>query len=200
MLAAKLFARYGDMSRIGKKPVKIPAGVTIKTEDHRVVVTGPKGELAMVYRPEVAIKVEGSDIIIDRVAETPKAKALHGLTRSLVENLVLGVTSGWNKGLELVGVGYRAAVEGKNLLLNVGFSHQVNYPAPEGIIFEVVDNTKINVKGIDKQLVGETAAQIRQIRPPEPYKGKGIRYIGEVVRRKAGKAAKAVGGAAGGAK
>ena len=187
---------YGKhMSRIGKKPVKIPAGVTLKTDENRLVATGPKGELTLIVRPEIKVTVNGSEINVERISETPKAKALHGLVRTLVENLVLGVNSGWNKGLELVGVGYRATLEGTTLVLNVGFSHQVKFPAPVGITFEVSDNTKVNVRGIDKQLVGETAAQIRRIRPPEPYKGKGIRYIGEVVRRKAGKAAKAVGAA-----
>ena len=185
------------MSRIGKKPVKIPTGVTVKTDGNSVVATGPKGELAVAFRPEIKVNINGGDIIIERVGDTPKAKSLHGLTRTLVENIVMGVSQGWNKGLELVGVGYRVAMEGTTLVLNVGFSHQVKFPAPAGIIFEVTDNTKINVKGTDKQLVGETAAQIRRIRPPEPYKGKGVRYIGEVVRRKAGKAAKAVGGAPG---
>ena len=182
------------MSRIGKKPVKIAEGVTVAVGDRTVTVQGPKGELSMAFRPEVAVKVEGSNVLVERMVETPKAKAVHGLTRTLIENMVLGVSKGWNKGLELVGVGYRTEVSGKDLLLNVGFSHQVKFPAPEGITFTVLENTKINVTGTDKQLVGETAAQIRRIRPPEPYKGKGVRYIGEVVRRKAGKAAKAVGG------
>jgi large subunit ribosomal protein L6 len=181
------------MSRIGKKPVKIPEGVTVKVDRQTVVATGPKGEQSLNFRPEIKIVQEGSSLNIERVEESPKAKALHGLTRSLVENLVMGVDKGWNKGLELVGVGYRAEVANGALILNVGLSHQVKYPAPAGIIFEVLENTKINIKGVDKQLVGETAAQIRRIRPPEPYKGKGIRYIGEVVRRKAGKAAKAAG-------
>lgn len=181
------------MSRIGKKPVSIPAGVTISVEGQKVVATGPKGELSVNFRPEVKVSVVGSEVIIERVSDTDKAKSLHGLTRSLIENIVQGVNLGWNKGLELVGVGYRAEVSGNILTLNVGFSHQVKFPAPEGIIFEVTENTKVNVKGTDKQLVGETAAQIRRIRPPEPYKGKGIRYIGEFVRRKAGKAAKAAG-------
>lgn len=188
------------MSRIGKKPVKIPEGVTIKMDGQTVVACGPKGELQLTIRPEIKVRQEGSSLAVERVEESPKAKALHGLTRSLVENLVMGVNKGWNKGLELVGVGYRAEVVGDTLVLNVGFSHQVKFPAPVGITFEGVDNTKVNVKGADKQLVGETAAQIRRIRPPEPYKGKGIRYIGEVVRRKAGKAAKAVGSTGGGAK
>lgn len=184
------------MSRIGKKPVKIPEGVTVRIEGSVITASGPKGEQSLTIRPEVRVVQEGNSLLVERVKETPRAKALHGLTRSLVENLVWGVDKGWNKGLELVGVGYRAEVSGGVLTLNVGFSHPVKYTAPPGITFELIDNTKINVKGTDKQLVGEVAAQIRRIRPPEPYKGKGIRYIGEVVRRKAGKAAKAAGGAA----
>ncbi len=168
--------------------------------EQTVSSSGPKGSLTMKVRPEIKVTVEGTHILVERVAETPKAKALHGLTRTLVENLVMGVDKGWNKGLELVGVGYRASLEGTTLVLNVGFSHQVKFPAPEGITFELIENNRINVRGIDKQLVGETAAQVRRIRPPEPYKGKGIRYIGEVVRKKAGKAAKAAAGAGGGAK
>lgn len=195
---AKLYAKFGKtMSRIGKKPVKLPEGVSIKIDGSTVNVVGPKGNLTQAFRSEVAIKIDGSNILVERVAETPKAKSLHGLYRTLLENMIMGVTAGWNKGLELVGVGYRAALEGTTLVLNIGFSHQVKFPAPTGITFEVADNTKINVKGIDKQLVGETAAQIRRVRPPEPYKGKGIRYIGEVIRRKAGKAAAKTAGAAG---
>lgn len=152
--------------------------------------TGPKGSLVIKLRPEVKVVIAGTNISVERVAETPKAKSLHGLSRTLVENVIMGVSQGWNKGLELVGVGYRANLEGTSLVLNVGFSHSVKVPPPEGIVFEVSDNTKINVRGNDKQLVGETAAQIRRVRPPEPYKGKGIRYIGEAVRKKAGKAAK----------
>lgn len=184
------------MSRIGKKPVKVPQDVTINLAGTVVEVTGPKGKLSTEFRREVSIKVEGGNIVVERVSDSPKAKSLHGLSRTLVENMVLGVSKGWNKGLELVGVGYRVALEGTTLVLNVGFSHPVKVPAPAGITFEVVDNTKINIKGIDKQLVGEIAAQIRRVRPPEPYKGKGIKYIGEVIRRKAGKAAKAAGGPA----
>jgi large subunit ribosomal protein L6 len=185
------------MSRIGKKPIKIAEGVVIKIDGGSVVVEGPKGNLTQTFRPEVAIKIDGANALVERVSESPKAKALHGLYRTLLENMIMGVTAGWNKGLELVGVGYRAALEGTTLVLNVGFSHQVKFPAPTGITFEIFENTKINVKGIDKQLVGETAAQIRRIRPPEPYKGKGIKYIGEVIRRKAGKAAAKTAGAAG---
>ncbi len=188
------------MSRIGKKPVKLPVGVTVTINGGQVIATGPKGELSFQFRPEVKLTSTDGTVLVDRISETPKAKSLHGLSRTLLENMVTGVNTGWNKGLELVGVGYRASLEGVNLVLNVGFSHPVKITPPAGITFEVTDNVRINVKGADKQLVGETAAQIRRIRPPEPYKGKGIRYIGEVVRRKAGKAAKAVGGAAGGAK
>ncbi len=189
------------MSRIGKKPIKIPTEVTIAIDRSVVTVSGPRGSLSFDFRPEIKIQLDNGSVTVERVAETPKAKALHGLSRTLVENMVLGVTQGWNKGLELVGVGYRAAIEGTTLVLNVGFSHQVKFPAPDGITFEVTDNTKVNVKGFDKQLVGETAAKIRRIRPPEPYKGKGVRYIGEVIRKKAGKAAKAAGAAGtGGAK
>lgn len=181
------------MSRIGKKPVKIAEGAQVIIDGKVVSVTGPKGTLSESFRPEVKISVADGQVLVERVAETPKAKAMHGLYRSLIENMMQGVTTGWNKGLEIVGVGYRASLEGTTLVLNVGFSHSVKVPAPEGITFEVAENMKINVKGINKQLVGETAAQIRRVKPPEPYKGKGIRYIGEVVRRKAGKAAKAAG-------
>ncbi len=180
------------MSRIGKKPVKIPEDATIKVADHNVVVSGPKGTLEFTFRPEVDLKIEGHQALVDRVSDTAKAKSLHGLSRTLLENMLTGVTVGWNKGLELVGVGYRAEVSGTNLVLNVGFSHQVTVPAPAGITFSVTQN-RVNVSGVDKQLVGETAAKIRRIRPPEPYKGKGIRYVGERIRIKPGKAAKAVG-------
>lgn len=187
------------MSRIGKKPVKIPEGVTVKIDGNVVSAVGPKGTLVYEHRPEIKVSADNNTINVDRVAETAKAKSLHGLTRTLVENLLFGVSKGWNKGLEIVGVGYRAEVAGKDLVLNVGFSHPVKFAAPEGITFEVKQNI-INVTGIDKQKVGETAAQLRRIKPPEPYKGKGIRYVGEVVRKKAGKAAKAVGAAGGTAK
>lgn len=187
------------MSRIGNKPISIPAGVTVKVDGHKVSVQGPKGELTQDFRPEVKVSDQDGKIIIERVQETAKAKSLHGLSRTLVANMIMGVTQGWNKGLELVGVGYRASVSGKDLVLNVGFSHAVNFPAPDGIIFEVKEN-KVNVSGVDKQLVGETAAQIRRIKPPEPYKGKGIRYVGELVRKKAGKAVKAAGAPGAGTK
>lgn len=177
------------MSRIGKKPVKIPEGVSVNVNGQTVTITGPKGSLSLTFRPEIKVESDGQNITLQRKDETAKAKAVHGLSRTLLENMVTGTVQGWNKGLELVGVGYRAAVEGKDLVLNVGFSHPVKFPAPGTIEFEVVDNTRINVKGVDKQLVGETAAKIRRIRPPEPYKGKGVRYVGEVIRKKAGKAA-----------
>ncbi len=181
------------MSRIGQKPIPVPEGVTLKRESRLVSVTGPKGALQLEFRPEVDLKMTTGKVEVVRTKETPKAKAIQGLSRSLIANMVAGVTTGWNKGLELVGVGYRVTTTGTSLVLNVGFSHQVNFSAPPGISFEVKDTTKINVSGIDKQLVGETAAQIRRIKPPEPYKGKGIRYSGERVKRKAGKAAKAAG-------
>lgn len=182
------------MSRIGKKPIKLIDGVEVKTDGNLVTATGPKGTLKYEHRPEVVVRIEGNEILVERVSETAKAKSLHGLTRTLVENLLFGVSKGWNKGLEIVGVGYRAETNGKDLTLNVGFSHQVKISAPDGITFEVKQSI-INVSGIDKQLVGETAAQIRRVKPPEPYKGKGIRYVGEVIRKKAGKAAKAAGSA-----
>lgn len=183
------------MSRIGKKPVRIPEGVAVEISGQTVRVRGPKGELSEVFRQEVAVRVADGDIYIERVSQTPKAKSLHGLYRTIVANMVAGVTAGWNKGLELVGVGYRASLSGTTLVLNVGFSHAVEFAATPGINFEVQGNTRINVSGADKQLVGETAAQIRRVRPPEPYKGKGIRYVGEVVARKPGKTAKAAAGA-----
>lgn len=181
------------MSRIGNKPVTIPTGVSVSIDGSRVVVSGAKGQLTTEFRPEIKITASDNKLTVERVKETPKAKSLHGLSRTLLENMILGTTQGWNKGLELVGVGYRAEVSGTTLVLNVGFSHQVKFPAPEGITFSVTENTRVNVSGIDKQLVGETAAQIRRVKPPEPYKGKGIRYIGELVRKKAGKAVKAAG-------
>ncbi len=181
------------MSRIGKKPVKIPEGVTISQEGAVITVIGPKGTLTQSFRPEIELVIENGKVLVNRVAETPKAKSLHGLSRTLLENMMQGVSSGWNKGLELVGVGYRASLEGTTLVLTLGFSHPVKVVPPPGIVFEVMENVRINVKGVDKQQVGEIAAQIRRVKPPEPYKGKGIRYIGEVVRRKAGKAAKAAG-------
>lgn len=177
------------MSKIGKKPIKIPENVTIKVNGQIVSVTGPKGVLTQKFRPEINIKHEGKKIIVERKNENPKAKALHGLTRSLLSNMIFGVNQGWSKGLELHGVGYRAKIEADTLVLSLGFSHPVKIKPPPGIHFEISAN-KIKVFGTDKQLVGQTAANIRKIRKPEPYKGKGIRYIGEIIRKKAGKAGK----------
>jgi len=185
------FGKY--MSRIGRKPVKLIEGATFQVEGQKVTITGPKGTLSHTFRPEVKLVVDGNNVNVEKAMQTPKASAMHGLSRTLLSNMITGVTTGWNKGLEIVGVGYRAAMEGTTLVMNLGFSHQVRVTPPAGITFEVAENTKINVKGIDKQLVGEMAAKIRRVKPPEPYKGKGIRYVGEVVRRKAGKAAKATG-------
>lgn len=187
-----------NMSRIGKAPIKIPETVKIKNEDAKLVVSGPKGELTQSLVREIQTKIEGSSLIISRTSETARAKSLHGLYRSLINNMVFGVSNGWSKTLELVGVGYKAQLNGNDLLLSLGFSHQIKFSAPAGITFTLNDKEgKIIVNGIDKQLVGETAAKIRRLRPPEPYKGKGIRYSGERIKKKVGKAAKAVGSVAG---
>ncbi len=178
------------MSRIGNAPIQIPAGVTATKTGGKIVVNGSRGQLEL--SPDLRISVEINDGILQvkRKNEQKVVKALHGLTRSLIANMVTGVTEGWSKNLELVGVGFRAQGNGDKLTLAVGYSHPVEIIAPTGIEFEVSDNTKITVSGIDKQLVGEMAAKIRKVRPPEPYKGKGIRYEGEYIRRKAGKAGK----------
>ncbi|HEY8484501.1 MAG TPA: 50S ribosomal protein L6 [Longimicrobiales bacterium] len=175
------------MSRIGRKPVPIPAGVTVTIEGNTVGVKGPKGELKRTFRPEVAIRMQDGQLVVERAADTKTHRALHGLTRALLANMVAGVTQGYRKSLEIVGVGYRAEKKGKNLVLNVGFSHPVEFPEPEGITITTPNPTTVVVEGIDKEKVGQVAAEIRAVRPPEPYKGKGIRYAGEVVRRKAGK-------------
>ncbi|MBI2337986.1 50S ribosomal protein L6 [Candidatus Daviesbacteria bacterium] len=189
------------MSRIGNSPITIPAGVEVSRSDMVVNVTGPKGTLGLTYNPQIVVEIEGDRIIVKRKNEQKKVKALHGLTRNLIANMVTGVTDLWRKNLELVGVGFRAQVSGNKLILNVGFSHPVEITAPPGIDFEVADNTKIKVAGIDKQLVGQIAANIKKVRVPDVYKGKGIRYQGEYIRKKLGKSAK-VGatGAAGGGK
>lgn len=176
------------MSRIGKKPIKIPQGVQVEAEDRVVKIKGPKGELSFGIRPEITIKVEGSEVKVRPRVETKKTNAFWGLTRSLVNNSIIGVSEGFEKQLEIQGVGYKAAVEGENLVLDVGFSHQVRIKKPEGLEFAVSKNI-ITVSGVNKQLVGEFAARIRRVKPPEPYKGKGIRYLGERVRRKLGKKA-----------
>ncbi len=179
------------MSRLGKTPVKIPAGATVEINGSLVTVKGPKGELKMNMRPEIAAKVEGDEAITSVAIETKQSSAYWGMTRSLISNMVEGVTEGFEKNLELIGVGYRAKQEGPDSVsLTLGFSHPILFKAPEGVKLEVGENQTISVKGIDKNLVGLTAARIRKMRKPEPYKGKGVRYAGEVVRRKAGKAAK----------
>lgn len=178
------------MSRIGKKPVQIPAGVTVTVNGTNVHVKGPKGELDRTFSDLVTIKEEGEEILVSVNDDSREANAQHGLTRTLIHNMVLGVSEGFMKQLELTGVGYRVALKGKDLDLSLGYSHPVIYKAPENITFEVPDNTHINVKGISKEQVGQVAAEIRMKRPPEPYKGKGIHYEGEHIRRKLGKAAK----------
>lgn len=179
------------MSRIGNTPIIIPAGVTIEIDGANIVVNGPKGTLSLQLPPEIKVELQNNLISIKRKDDQKKVKALHGLTRSLIANMISGVTDGWSKNLELQGVGFRAQTDGKKLTLNIGFSHPVEIVAPEGIKFEVYDNTNILVSGIDKQLVGQVAANIRKIKIPDVYKGKGIRYEGEYIRKKVGKAAKA---------
>ncbi len=179
------------MSRIGNKPVEIPDGVSVSVSEGRISVNGPKGELSRELSREMKVEVADGILTVTRPTDRGEHRALHGLTRSLIANMVDGVTEGFSKSLEIQGVGYRARLSGKALDLNVGFSHPVSMPAPEGIEYEVPQPTQVIVRGIDKQLVGEMAARIRRVRPPEPYKGKGIRYAGEQVRRKAGKAGKA---------
>ncbi|MBI2600691.1 50S ribosomal protein L6 [Candidatus Daviesbacteria bacterium] len=186
------------MSRVGNSPVPIPNGVTVEKTENLLVVNGSKGKLEISIHPKITVDIEGSQINVKRKNEERDVKALHGLTRNLIANMVKGVSEGWSKNLELVGVGFRAQGGGNKLTLSVGYSHPVSVDAPEGIAFEVADNTKIKVSGIDKYLVGQVAANIKAVRPPDVYKGKGIRYAGEYIRRKAGKAGKV--GAAAGAK
>lgn len=179
------------MSRIGRMPIPLPQGVTVQIEGQQVMVKGPKGELEREIRPEISIDETDGNLVLSRVSDEPSVRALHGLTRALVNNMVVGTSRGFEKVLEVHGVGYRAEVQGKTLVLNLGFSHPVEVEPKPGIRFEVEPRGgTIAVQGIDKQLVGQVAADIRKIRPPEPYKGKGIRYQGEYVRRKAGKAGK----------
>jgi large subunit ribosomal protein L6 len=179
------------MSRIGRKPIPIPGGVEVTLNGSHVVVKGPKGTLERDLAPDIALTREGDEIIVTRPSDERQHRALHGLTRSLVNNMVVGVSDGFTRELEIVGVGYRATAQGPNKIeLALGFSHPVHVDAPAGITFEVASPTKIAVKGHDKELVGQVAANIRKIRKPEPYKGKGIRYAGERILRKAGKAGK----------
>src|SRR6187551_696061 len=177
------------MSRIGKQPIEVPATVSVSLSPGRVIVNGPLGELAQEVPQRVSIEQADGKIRVTRPTDRGPDRALHGLTRSLVANMVEGVTKGFEKRLEIQGVGYRASLRGTSLELNVGFSHPVVMNPPDGIEFEVPSNTEVIVKGIDKQKVGQTAAEVRKVRPPEPYKGKGIRYQGEHVRRKVGKRA-----------
>lgn len=178
------------MSRIGNEPVTIPTNVEVRQESGDVVVTGPNGELRSHVNPAVSLDIDEGEVRVSRASEERPHKALHGLTRALIANMVTGVTEGFRRELEIVGVGYRAQAHGSNALtLQVGYSHSVDVSAPDGVEFEVPSATQIVVKGADKQRVGQAAADIRAVRPPEPYKGKGIRYRGERVRRKAGKAA-----------
>jgi large subunit ribosomal protein L6 len=177
------------MSRIGKKPIPVPDGVTVSVGPGRVTVNGPKGELSQDVSDRVEIAEEDGTLTVKRATDRGPDRALHGLTRSLIANMVTGVTEGYERRLEIQGVGYRARLQGKALELTVGFSHPVSVSAPQGIEFEVPQPTQVIVRGIDKQQVGEIAARIRRVRPPEPYKGKGIRYEGEQVRRKVGKRA-----------
>jgi large subunit ribosomal protein L6 len=177
------------MSRIGRKPIAVPDGVTVEVKPGLVSVKGPKGELSQVVSTEMTVTRSNGDLTVERPTDRGEHRALHGLTRSLIANMVEGVTQGYEKRLEIQGVGYRARLQGKALELSVGYSHPVSVAAPDGIEFEVPVPTQIVVRGIDKQLVGEIAARIRRSRPPEPYKGKGIRYAGEHVRRKVGKRA-----------
>lgn len=179
------------MSRIGKMPIAIPAGVTVDiAENNKVTVKGPKGTLERVLPEEMDIKVEGSEVIVSRPNDLKKMKSLHGLTRTLIYNMVIGVTEGYEKKLEVNGVGYRAQKQGKKLVLSLGYSHPVEMEAPEGITFDLTDANHIVVRGIDKELVGQVANEVRSKRPPEVYRGKGIKYATEHIRRKEGKAGK----------
>ena len=178
------------MSRIGRKPVSVPAGVDVKIDGTTLTVKGPKGTLTRTFHKDMIIKQEGAEIIVERPSEDKLHKSLHGLTRTLVHNMVEGVTNGFSKTLNIEGVGYRAAKQGKNLVMNLGYSHQVIMPEKDGITIDVPNNTTIVINGTDKQSVGQFAAEVREKRPPEPYKGKGIRYAGERIIRKEGKAGK----------
>ena len=178
------------MSRIGNKPVVIPAGVTVDLKDTTVTVKGPKGELTYTFNQNISLEQREGEVVFTRPDDSKENKTIHGTTRAVFNNMVVGVTEGFQKELELIGVGYRAQLQGKKLVLNVGYSHPVEFTPEEGVEIEVPSNTKVIVKGYDKQKVGELAANIRGVRPPEPYKGKGIRYVDEFVRRKEGKTGK----------
>ena len=179
------------MSRIGRKPVPLPQGVTARIEGRTITVKGPKGEISRMIHPELTLGVEENAVVVRRPSDEARHKALHGLTRTLVANMVDGVTKGFAKSLEIQGVGYKAEPKPFGVQLVVGYSHPVPYRAPQGIKISVDNNVLVKVEGVDKELVGQVAAELRAVRPPEPYKGKGIRYVGEQVRRKAGKTAQA---------
>lgn len=178
------------MSRIGKRPITVPAKVQITLDGAKIVVKGPKGELSRELPANITVAQEGETLNVNRIDDSRVSRQLHGLCRTLVANMVEGVSQGFQRRLEIQGVGYRAALQGRNLVLNMGYSHQVQIPPPDGIQFAVENPTNVIVSGYDKEIVGNTAARIRAVRPPEPYKGKGIRYSGEVVLRKAGKTGK----------
>ena len=178
------------MSRIGRLPIPVPATVDVTIDGRIVTVTGPKGVLTRSLHPDMTVSREDTNLVVTRPTEQKTHKQLHGLTRTLVNNMVVGVTDGYRKGLEITGVGYRAVLVGRKLTLNLGYSHPIEINPPEGISFEVENPTRLSVVGIDKELVGQVAAKVRATRKPEPYKGKGVRYTGEVIRRKAGKAGK----------
>ncbi len=176
------------MSRIGKKPVNIPKEVKIEVKDGSIVVEGPKGKLSKLLSSRIDIEIKEGQLLVKRSSDTKQDKSLHGLYRALISNMIKGVTEGYGKDLEIIGVGYKAQVQGQNLNMQLGFSHPVIFPIPEGIKIETPKATQIAVRGIDKELVGKVAAEIRALRPPEPYQGKGIRYLGEYIKKKVGKA------------
>jgi large subunit ribosomal protein L6 len=178
------------MSRIGRLPITVPSGVDVTIDGRNVTVKGPKGTLSRALHPDITVSREDGTLVVTRPTEQKTHKQLHGLTRTLVNNMVVGVTDGYRKGLEITGVGYRAALNGKRLTLNLGYSHPIEIDPPDGISFELENPTRLAVVGIDKELVGQIAAKVRATRKPEPYKGKGVRYSGEYIRRKAGKAGK----------
>jgi large subunit ribosomal protein L6 len=178
------------MSRIGKKPIAVPAGVDVKIDANTVTVKGPKGTLTGTFNPNMAIALENGEVTVSRPNDDKENRALHGLTRTLIANMIEGVNNGYKKELEIVGIGYRASMQGKAVQLHVGYSHEVVMTPPEGITIEVPSPTQIVISGYDKQLVGQFASEVRGVRPPEPYKGKGIKYANEVIRRKEGKAGK----------
>lgn len=177
------------MSRVGRKPVSVPKGVTITQSGQQLKIKGPKGELSDQFHPNIKIEVKDGEVLVTRPNDEKQNKALHGLTRALIQNMISGVTTEYSKTLDIVGVGYRAELKGKNVLLNIGYSHPVYIVPPDGVTLQTPTQTQIVVSGIDKQLVGQVAAKIRSIRKPEPYKGKGIKYSDEQIQRKAGKAA-----------